>query len=129
MADKSESPLDKAEGVARRILDRLGAKLDSRLRAGQHELGARQISELTTRIESAIESNLETTETGSARVSPNLFHVLLTYEETSSLTPEYMEAVSKELTNTVHEYINNRRYRTRGPIVIDVGQDLFAKTL
>ncbi|MEK6300299.1 MAG: FhaA domain-containing protein [Acidobacteriota bacterium] len=130
MADKSESALDKAEGVARRILDRLGAKLDSRLApASQHMLGARQISDLTTRIERAIESNLKTAETGAARVAPNRFRVLLTYEETSSLTAEYMEAVSKELTNTVHEYINNRRYKTPGPIVVEVSRDVFAKTV
>src|SRR6185295_9518182 len=130
MADKSDNPLDKAEDVARRILDRLGAKLDNKLApASQQALGARQISDLTTRIERAIESNLQTADTGAARIAPNRFRVLLTYEETSSLTAEYMEAVSKELTNTVHEYINNRRYKTRGPIVVEVGRDVFAKTI
>ena len=129
MADKSDNPLDKAEDVARRILDRLGLKLDNRLApAGQAALGARQISDLTTRIERAIEANLQTAESGSARIAPNRFRVLLTYEETSSLTPEYMEAVSKELTNTVQEYITNRRYRTPGRIEIEVSRDLFAKT-
>ena len=129
MADKSESALDKAEDVARRILERLGSKLESKLApSGPDALGARQISDLTTRVERAIESNLQQPEAGAARLAPNRFRVLLTYEETSSLTAEYMEAVSKELTSTVHEYINNRRYKTSGPIVVEVGRDVFAKT-
>jgi hypothetical protein len=129
MADKSESPLDKAEDVARRILERLGSKLESKLApSGTDALGARQISELTARVEREIESNLEQAEAG-ARLAPNRFRVLLTYEETSSLTAEYMEAVSKELTSTVHEYINNRRYKTSGPIVVEVGRDVFAKAI
>jgi len=53
--------------------------------------------------------------------------VLFTYEETSALSPQYIEAVGKELTTTVFEYINNRRYETRGPIALEAGRDLFAK--
>ena len=130
MADKNESPLDKAEAVARRILERLGSKLDSKLAiSGPEALGARQISDLTRRIESAIESNLRDAGKGPARLAPNRFRVLLTYEETSNLTPEYMEAVSKELSNTVGEYINNRRYETSGPIGVEVLRDDFAKAI
>lgn len=128
MADKNENALDKAESVARRILERLGSKLDSKLApTSQHALGARQISDLTGRVERAIEGTLRQDKNLGARVAPNRFKVLLTYEETSSLTPEYMEAVAKELTSTVHEYINNRRYKTSGPIEVEVGRDLFAK--
>ncbi|HTG14103.1 MAG TPA: FhaA domain-containing protein [Blastocatellia bacterium] len=128
MADKNENALDKAESVARRILERLGSKLDSKLEpTGRHALGARQISDLTGRVERAIEAALRNDKNDAAKVAPNRFKVLLTYEETSSLTPEYMEAVGKELTSTVREYVNNRRYKTSGPIVVEVGRDLFAK--
>jgi hypothetical protein len=129
MADKSENALDKAESAARRILERLGSKLENKLAPTvQQTLGARQISDLTTRVERAIESNLQEADTGGANLAPNLFRVLLTYEETSSLSEEYMEAVGKELTNTVHEYINNRRYKTSGTVVVEVSRDVFAKT-
>jgi septum formation topological specificity factor MinE len=128
MADKNENALDKAESVARRILERLGSKLDSKLAsASQHALGARQISDLTGRVERAIEAALRKDKKDAAKVAPNRFKVLLTYEETSSLTPEYMEAVGKELTSTVREYVNNRRYKTSGPIEVEAGRDLFAK--
>jgi hypothetical protein len=55
--------------------------------------------------------------------------VLFTYEETSALSSQYIELVGKELTATALEYTNNRRYATRGPIVVEVGRDLFAKTM
>lgn len=130
MADRSESALDKAEGLARRILERLGSKLESKIvPSGRDRLGARQISDLTSLVERAIESNLQPAQAGAAKVAPNSFRVLLTYEETSSLSQEYMEAVGKELTSTVHEYINNRRYETSGPIVVELGRDLFAKSV
>ncbi|MFY9609441.1 MAG: FhaA domain-containing protein [Blastocatellia bacterium] len=128
MADKNKNTLDKAEGAARRILERLGSRLDSKLESsGRPALGARQISDLTSRVESAIESNLRDAETSGVRLAPNRFRVLLTYEETSNLTAEYMEAVGKELTSTVREYINNRRYGTSGPIEVEVTRDVFAK--
>jgi septum formation topological specificity factor MinE len=128
MADKNENALDKAESVARKILERLGSKLDSKLApTGQQVLGARQISDLTGRVERAIEAALRQDKNDAAKVAPNRFKVLLTYEETSSLTPEYMEAVGKELTSTVREYVNNRRYKTSGPIEVEVARDLFAK--
>ncbi len=130
MADKNENALDKAEVAARRILEPLGAKLDSKpATSGRQALGARQISDLTSRVESAIESNLRDAQKGAARLAPNRFRVLLTYEETSSLTAEYMEAVSKELTSTVREYINNRRYETSAPIEVEVARDVFAKAV
>lgn len=130
MADKNENALDKAESVARRILERLGSKIESKLApTSQHALGARQISDLTGRVERAIEAALRQDKNDAAKVAPNRFKVLLTYEETSSLTPEYMEAVGKELTSTVREYVNNRRYKTSGPIEVEVGRDLFAKAI
>jgi pSer/pThr/pTyr-binding forkhead associated (FHA) protein len=61
-------------------------------------------------------------------VAPNRFSVLFTYEETSALTPQYIEAVGKELTATASEYINNRRYLTLGAIEVTAGRDLFVKT-
>jgi hypothetical protein len=54
--------------------------------------------------------------------------VLFTYEETSKLSPQYIEAVGKELTGAVFEYINNRRYATRGRVEVVAERDLFAKT-
>src|SRR6185369_4680366 len=54
--------------------------------------------------------------------------VLFTYEETSKLSPQYIEAVGKELTATAFEYINNRRYATRGPVEVVAERDLFVKS-
>lgn len=128
MADPMDSMLDKAEGFARRILERLGSKVDGKLAsANEHTLKPHVIADLASRVEQVIESNLEKDEHGVRRVAPNRFRVLFTYEETSTLSPQYIEAVGKELRATVLEYTNNRRYSTRRPIVVEVGRDLFAK--
>ncbi|MFY9556433.1 MAG: FHA domain-containing protein [Blastocatellia bacterium] len=130
MADTGDSVLDKAETLARRLLERLGAKIDNKLSSGDKPatLNPRVLGDLASRIEHTIESSLKDDDRGVRRLAPNCFKVLFTYEETSSLTPEYIEAVGKELTATVFEYINNRRYATRGKVRVEAGQDLFAKT-
>jgi septum formation topological specificity factor MinE len=130
MADSNDNVLDKAETVARRILERLGSKVDNKLSpADEQTLTPRVIADLASRVEQVIESNLEKDEQGVNRIAPNRFRVLFTYEETSKLSPQYIEAVGKELTETVREYTNNRRYSTRGPISVEVGRDLFAKAI
>jgi len=128
MSDPNDSVLDKAESLARRILERLGSRVDSKLASGNEQaLKPQVIGELASRIEQVIESNLAKDEHGVRRVAPNRFRVLFTYEETSALSPQYIEAVGKELTATVFEYVNNRRYATRGPIAVEAGRDLFAR--
>lgn len=128
MADPKDSALDKAESLAKQVLERLGSKVDAKLTSGNEQnLKPHVIGDLASRIEHVVESNLEEDEHGVRRIAPNRFKVLFTYEETSALSPQYIEAVSKELTATVFEYINNRRYVTRGPIEVEAGRDLFAK--
>jgi hypothetical protein len=128
MSDPEDSVLDKAENFARRMLERLGSTVDSKLTpADEQMLTPHFIADLASRVEHVIESNLENDEHGVRRIAPNRFKVLFTYEETSKLSPQYIEAVGKELTSTVVEYSNNRRYATRGAIVVEVGRDLFAK--
>jgi hypothetical protein len=129
MPDAKDSLLDKAESLARRILERLGSKVDDQLTSSTEQtLKPRVIGDLASRIEQVIESKLANDRQGVRRVAPNRFSVLFTYEETSALSPQYIEAMGKELTATVSEYINNRRYETRGPISLNAGRDLFAKS-
>jgi hypothetical protein len=125
MADKNESVLDKAENLARRILERLGSKVDSKV--GQSTLSQREIGEITSRIERVIESSLRNDKNGVKRVAPNRFKVLFTYEETNRLNSQYIELLAKELKGGIFEYINNRRYETRGPVVVETGRDVFTK--
>ncbi len=119
--------LDKAETLARRVLERLGSKVDDKLASQSETLSARVIGDLVSRIEQVVDSSLKEDEHGIRRLAPNRFKVLFTYEETSELTPQYIEAVGKELTASAFEFINNRRYVTRGPIEVQAGRDLFAK--
>lgn len=127
MADKNDSVLDKAESLARRILERLGSKVDAKS-AAEQTLSPREVGELTSRIERAIEASLREDKNGVKRVAPNRYKVLFTYEETSRLNSHYIELLAKELKAAVFEFINNRRYETRGPIEVETGSDLFAKT-
>lgn len=129
MANAGDSVLDKAESLARRILERLGSKVDKKIApADQPSLSSSKIGDLASRLEHLIDSSLKENEQGARIIAPNRFKVLFTYEETSKLTPQYIEAVGKELTATVFEYINNRRYATRGPIEVIAERDLFAKS-
>ena len=128
MADSNDSVLDKAEGFARRVLERLGAKADSRTAAEkQQTFSPREIGDLTSRIERVIENSLQEDKQGLKRVAPNHFKILFTYEETSRLNTQYIEALATELKAVIFEYINNRRYETRGPVMVETGRDLFAK--
>lgn len=124
MADENESIFDKAEGFARRLLERIGSRADSK-EAGE-TLSPREIGEITSRIERLIEAELKEDKKGVKRVAPNRFRVMFTYEDTSRLNSTYIEALAAELKTTVYEYINNRRYETTGPIVVETGSDLFA---
>lgn len=126
MARTDESIFDKAEGLARRVLERLGARVDDRL-AGD-SLSARKISDLASQIEQAIESNLKEDGQGVRRVAPSVIRVLLTHEEASSLGAKYKEALGAELSQVAREFINNRRYETSHPTVVEIGSDLFAKS-
>ena len=129
MANAGDNVLDKAESLARRILERLGSNVDSKLASkDQPTLNPHHIGDLASRIERVIESELKADDHGVRRIAPNRFKVLFTYEETSKLSPQYIEAVGKELTAMVFEYVNNRRYTTRGRVEVVAERDLFAKT-
>ncbi|HEX8088783.1 MAG TPA: FHA domain-containing protein [Blastocatellia bacterium] len=127
MADKNDSVLDKAESLARRILERLGSKVDAKS-AAEQTLSPREVGELTSRIERVIEANLREDKNGVKRVAANRYKVLFTYEETSRLNSQYIELLAKELKAAVFEFINNRRYEVLGPVEVETGSDLFAKT-
>lgn len=127
MADNSDSVLDKAESLGRRILERLGSKVDAKS-AAEQTLSPREVGELTSRIERVIEASLREDKNGVKRVAPNRYKVLFTYEETSRLNSQYIDMLAKELKAAVFEFINNRRYEVLGPIKVETGSDLFAKT-
>lgn len=124
MPDRDDSILDKAEGFARRLLEKLGSRVDSK--DASQTLSPREIGEITSRIERAIEAELKEDKKGVKRVAPNRFKVLFTYEDSSRLNSTYIEALAPELRATVYEYINNRRYETQGPVIVETGRDVFA---
>jgi len=128
MADKNDSVLDKAEGLARRLLEKFGAKVDNKLGApGQRGLSVREIGNLAAQIERAIDAHLRTDQRGIKRVAPNRFAVLFVYENATDFSPQFLAALAKELNAAVFEYINNRRYETRGPVEVAVRADMFVK--
>lgn len=128
MADKNESVFDKAEGLARRLLEKLGAKVDNQLGSSGHStLSAREIGDLAAQIERAIDVNLRPDKDGTKRVAPNRFTVLFVYEAATNFSPQFLDTLAKELTAAVYEFINNRRYETRGPIEVTARGDMFTK--
>ena len=129
MADRDDTILDRAEGIARRVLERLGAKLDRKLESPiSGALTHRAVGDLATRVEQAVESSLQPDKSGLKRVAANRLEVLLTYEESSEINDQYLDALASELSTAAQEYINNRRYETTGPVQLEVRRDLFAKS-
>ena len=129
MADRDDTILDRAESTARRVLERLGAKLDRKLETQvSGALSHRAVGDLATRVEQAVESSLLPDKNGLKRVAANRLEVLLTYEESSEVTDQYLEALAGELTTTAQEYVQNRRYETTAPVRLEVRRDLFAKS-
>jgi hypothetical protein len=128
MPRRDEGLFDKAEAVTRRLLDRLGSRFQG---AGgpepEQRLSPKKISDLLLALEREIELHLEPSDDREQHLAPDRFEVRLTYEETSDLSEQYMKAVAEELTNEVQEYIGNRRYKTRRPIVVDVSRDVLAR--
>jgi len=129
MADKNDSVLDKAEQLARRVLERLGSKVDSKLGgSADAALSHREVSDLTSRIEREIEANLRADREGVKRVAPNRIRVGFTYERATQMSDEYLDALARELKGAAYEFIANRRYSTLAPLTVSAASDLFAKS-
>jgi FOG: FHA domain len=130
MADKNDSVLDKAEQLARRVLERLGSKVDSKLGgSADAALSHREVSDLTSRIERQIEANLRADRDGVKRIAPNRIRVGFPYERTTQMSDEYLDALAKELKGATYEFIANRRYSTLAPLTVEAVSDLFAKAI
>jgi hypothetical protein len=129
MADEKDSILDKAESLARRVFERLGAKVDSKLgAAGEESLSFKEVGDLISKTERAIDANLKLDSKGTKRVAPNFFKVMFTYERALNLGKKNIEILHNELKSAIFEYITNRRYETQGEIQISIVRDLFEKT-
>jgi hypothetical protein len=130
MGDSDASSLDKAEGIVKRILSRVGAVVDKQISpgTGSGALSPAQVGDLISRMEAATESALRTDSNSAQRVAPNTFMVLLTYEQAAGLTHDYKEQLCAALAAEIYEFIHNRRYQVAGEVTVDVGADLFAKS-
>jgi hypothetical protein len=128
MSEKDDSVIDRAETVARRVLERLGARLDRKILPEEKALSHQAVGDLAARLEKSVESSLQTDKNGIKRIAPNCIEVLLTYEEASEVTDQYLEALAGELKITTLEYLNNRRYEVPGPFQFKLRRDLFTRS-
>ena len=130
MRDKNDNLLDRAEGFARRVLERLGSTFEGRpgTEADGATLSHSEISDLTARIEREIESNLRKNSNGVKQIAPNRIRVGFTYERATKMNKDYLDALTRELKSTTFEYITNRRYSTLAPLAFTAEPDLFAKS-
>jgi hypothetical protein len=108
--------MDKVESFLRKLLARLGEEIDRKL--APIEL----LEDLISRLEDAIESGAR------QNVAPNQFKVLLPYEEFSRLSEQYRRALAEELEASAREFMDNRRYVTRGPVSVEIECDLFSNS-
>jgi hypothetical protein len=129
MADEKDSLLDKAESLARRMFERLGAKLDNKLGAPEQEsLSFKEVDDLIAKTERAIDANLKADGKGTKRVAPHFFKVMFTYERALNLSRKNIEILHSELKSAIFEYLTNRRYEVPGEIQISIVRDFFEKS-
>lgn len=126
MAD--ENIFDKAEHLARRVFEQLGAKVDEKLSSDKEStFSQREVSDLIAKLERAIDANLKADAKGTKRVAPHCLKVLVPYERAPRLNLKYAESLITELRATAFEYIANRRYATQGQICVVIARDFFRK--
>src|SRR5437016_5757328 len=81
MGERDESALGRADGFFKRVLERVGATVDEKLRANDaSRLPANAVGAMAAAIERAIEEHVRADARGVRRVAPDRFAVLLTYE-------------------------------------------------
>jgi hypothetical protein len=129
MADEKDSILDKAETLARRMFERLGAKVDNKLGPGQQDsLSYKEVDDLIAKTERAIDASLKPDSKGTRRVAPNFFKVMFTYERALNLNRNNFSTLHRELKSAIFEYITNRRYEPAGEISVVLVRDFFEKS-
>ena len=127
MADGDEGALERAEGLFKKVLERIGSTVDEKLASGEARLPTHEVGALAAALEDAIEANTRPDARGVRRLAPDRFQVLLTYEQNARLSEGDRKALASELAATAYEHVVNHRYETRDRVFVEVGCDLFAK--
>ena len=129
MGEADASPLEKAEAVVKRILERFGAAVDKKLHAdGDRDvLSPNQVGEFISKLEEAVQGSLRPDSNSVRRIAPNNFKLLFTYEQSAHLSEAYKQELATALTAEVYEFIHNRRYTTLGEVRVEIAADLFTK--
>ncbi len=121
---------DKAEHLARRVFEQLGARVDEKLSSDKESIfSQREVSDLISKLERAIDTNLQADSKGIKRIAPHCLKVLVPYERAPRLNLKYAESLVGELKATAFEYITNRRYATEGQIQVVIARDFFEKSV
>lgn len=126
MADSDEGALERAEGLFKKVLERIGSSVDEKL-AGGGRLKSNVVGRLAAAVEDEIEAHLKADARGVRRLAPDRIAVMLTYEQNAELADSDRKALAAELAATAYEYIENRRYATNARVYVEVGTDIFAK--
>ena len=127
MAEGDEGALERAEGLFKKVLERIGSSVDEKLASSDARLPTHEVGALAASLEDAIESNVRPDARGVRRLAPDRFQVMLTYEQNARLAEGDRQALARELAATAYEHVVNHRYETRDRVYVEVGCDLFAK--
>jgi FHA domain-containing protein len=131
MADTTDRATERAEGLLKRIFERLGEAVDKKISgsAGDQKpgLSAAEIAHLETLLERSIDSAVVRDSSRGVTLAPNRFQVSLTHESAGGLGKTYLNALEEELRSGVLEFINNRRYSVVDDVRVEVTTDVLAK--
>lgn len=125
MTDRDEGALERAEGLFKKVLERIGSTVDEKLAAGGR-LKSHVVGRLAAAVEDVIEERLRYDQRGIRRLAPDRIVVLLTYEQNAELADSDRKALAAELAATAYEYIQNHRYATNARVYVEIGTDIFA---
>ncbi|MEW6129754.1 MAG: FHA domain-containing protein [Acidobacteriota bacterium] len=121
---------DKAEIKARRIFEKLGARVDAKFSSENvSTLSQREVSDLIDKLEREIDSHLKPNSQGLKSIPPPFFKVLIPYERAPQINPKYLESLVSELKTALLEHMVNRRYERPKVIRLAIARDFFEKSI
>ena len=112
----------------RRVLEGVGDVVDRKLGRTAEPGGALTSDQLILRMNHLIDSKVRD-EKGKGRLAPHHLKLKLEWGTHSETPPEVVKRLEREVLAAAIDHINDNRYRTLGPVIIESDVDIFTKDM
>lgn len=116
---------NRVEFFIRRFFERVGGVIDFALR--RTAVPRTDLAALIPHLEQAVDEHLRTED--SRVIAPNLIELRYDYETYTRMGAPRREFLERELTQSIYEYIYNRRYETSSQVQVKIAYDAFTRGL